>query len=208
MYTILPETDEAWALAAKVVERGDLAVFPTDTVYGIGCNPYDAAALERIYVAKGRPIQKAIPLLLSDATDITTVAGELTESAKLLGQHLWPGALTLVVQRNSALPVQVGSANTVAVRVPNHQGLRGLIARCGGALAATSANRSGEPDALDVSEAVQYLGDHVQLFVDGGRSPGNKPSTVVDCTVEPPRILREGAADAAEIEALLGKVTR
>src|SRR5437762_510414 len=169
MYTILPETDEAWALAAKTVERGDLIVFPTDTVYGIGCNPYDAAALDRIYVAKDRPAQKAIPLLLSDASDVTRVAGELTECARLLGQHLWPGALTLVVQRNSALPDQVGSANTVAVRVPNHRGLRRLIARCGGALAATSANRSGEPDALDVGEAVRYLGDHVQLFVDGGR---------------------------------------
>jgi L-threonylcarbamoyladenylate synthase len=208
MYTILPETPETWELAARALERGDLVVFSTDTVYGIGCNPYDTTALEHIYIAKGRPLQKAIPLLLAAPSDIAQVAGELTNEAKLLGERLWPGALTLVVQRNAALPAQLGMGNTVAVRVPAHDGLRGLITRCGGVLAVTSANRSGEPDALDVAQAVRYLGDHVQLFVDGGKSPGGMPSTVVDCTVLPPRIVREGVIREGRIAALLGEVTR
>lgn len=204
--TILSETVEAWTLAADAVERGELVVFPTDTVYGVGCDLNNVAALERIYEAKGRPASKAVPLLLSDDAVLANVAGVLTESARLLGDRLWPGALTLVVPRNHALPPQLGQGETIAVRVPAHDGLRAFIAMCGGAIAATSANRSGEPDALTVGQAVDYLGNHVAIYVDGGRSPGGTPSTLVDCTVNPARIVREGAISRRKIESLLGSV--
>ena len=183
-------------------------VFPTDTVYGIGCNPYIPEALDRIYIAKGRPAQKAVPLLLSDASAITQVAGELTDAAGLLSAHLWPGGLTLIVQRKPDLPAQLGSGSTIGIRVPDHAALRAFIARCGGALAATSANRSGEPDALNVDEAVRYLGDHVSIFVDGGTSRGNRPSTVVDCTTSPPTIVRSGAVSSSTIKEILGDMVR
>jgi L-threonylcarbamoyladenylate synthase len=203
---ILNENKEAWDLATETIKGGELVVFPTDTVYGVGCNPEDATALERIYEAKGRPATKAVPLLLSDDLVLAKVAGKLMESARLLGERLWPGALTLVVQRSPHLPAQLGQEDTIAVRVPAHNGLRAFIAQCGGAIAATSANRSGEPDALNIPEAVGYLGASVSIYIDGGTSTGGTPSTVVDCTVTPARIVREGAINRSDIEALLGGV--
>ena len=199
--------EESWALAAAAIERGDLVVFPTDTVYGVGCNPYDTAALDRIYVAKGRPQSKAVPLLLADASVLSAVAGSLTEEAQALAQKYWPGALTLVIERNQALPPQLGTGNTIAVRVPAHLALRSLIADCGGALAVTSANRSGEPDALSVQDAIDYLGESVALYIDGGPSDVSRPSTVVDCSGAQVRVLREGAISSDDIQRALGELT-
>jgi L-threonylcarbamoyladenylate synthase len=182
-----------------LLKRGDLVVFPTDTVYGIGCDPYDVSALDRIYIAKGRPQSKAIPLLLADASVLGAVAGSLTKEARLLAQAFWPGALTLVIERKADLPPQLGSGNTIAVRVPAHTALRSLIADCGGALAVTSANRSGEPDPLSVQDAIDYLGESVALYIDGGYSKSSRPSTVVDCSGESFRVLRQGAISADDI---------
>jgi len=197
--TIIPAGPEAWERAARAIGRGELVVFPTDTVYGVGCDAYSPQSLHDIYVAKGRPEQKAIPLLLAGPEALADVAAELGAAAKALATSFWPGALTLVVRRAPSLPAQLGSGDTIAVRVPDHDGLRSLIAACGGALAATSANRSGEPDALDVWQAAGYLGDSVALYVDGGPSPGGRPSTVVDCSAESLQILREGAISVQRI---------
>jgi len=202
---ILPESRAVWHEAFEAILRGQLVVFPTDTVYGLGCDPNSADALERIYEAKGRPANKAVPLLLSDETVLSTVARELPEAARMLGKALWPGALTLVVHRNPILPPQLGQGDTIAVRVPAHDSLRRFIASTGGAVAATSANLSGQPDALDVAQAASYLGEHIAIYIDGGRSPGGTPSTVVDCTVTPVRIVRPGAISSEGIKQILGR---
>jgi len=193
------ENEDSWELGAALLMRGELVVFPTDTVYGVGCDPYDLSALERIYIAKGRPQSKAIPLLLADASVLGAVAGSLTKEARHLGQAFWPGALTVVVERKADLPPQLGSGNTIAVRVPAHTALRSLIASCGGALAVTSANRSGEADPLSVQDAIDYLGESVALYIDGGLSRVSRPSTVVDCSGEYIRVLREGSISSDEI---------
>jgi tRNA threonylcarbamoyl adenosine modification protein (Sua5/YciO/YrdC/YwlC family) len=125
----------------------------------------------------------------------------------MLGMVLWPGGLTLVVHRNSTLPPQLGQGDTIAVRVPSHDSLRRFIASSGGAVAATSANLSGQPDALEVEQAVSYLGEHVAIYIDGGGSPGGTPSTVVDCTVTPVSILRVGAISPERIEQILGSAS-
>jgi L-threonylcarbamoyladenylate synthase len=203
MSRLLSANEESWELAAAALRRGDLVVFPTDTVYGVGCNPYDVSALDKIYIAKGRPQSKAIPLLLAGTSILSAVAGRLTRQAEVLGQRFWPGALTLVIERKDDLPPQLGTGNTIAVRVPAHLELRSLLADCGGALAVTSANRSGEPDALSVQEAFSYLGQSVAIYIDGGSSGGSRPSTVVDCSGESIRLLREGAISAAEIQRAL-----
>lgn len=191
--------ERAWELALSIVQAGGIIAFPTDTVYGVGCDPYNKGAIARIYRAKGRDRQKALPLLLSGTESLPLVARQLPTSAEALGARFWPGALTLVVHRRAELPEELGGGDTIAVRVPDHAELRAFIAQCGGALAATSANLSGEPDALDAIQAHASLGERVDLIIDGGRVRGGVPSTVVDCTVQPPAILRVGAISEAEI---------
>lgn len=180
-----------------------MVAFPTDTVYGIGCDPYSVAAINAIYQIKGRAHQKALPLLLSGRERLAQVAGVLPDAAARLGEHFWPGALTLVVPRATGLPGELGGGDTIAVRVPAHDELRAFIEACGGALASTSANLSGQPDALDAGQVAGYFGESIDIIVDGGRVQGGVPSTVVDCTVEPPAILRQGAVSEAAIRALL-----
>jgi tRNA threonylcarbamoyl adenosine modification protein (Sua5/YciO/YrdC/YwlC family) len=190
---ILPDSDETWQRAAEIIAEGGLVVFPTDTVYGVGCDPYNVAAIEKVFEAKSRSHLKALPLLLSDST----VLGKVTEGAnpqvRALCKQFWPGALTIVFEKAANLPDELGSETTVAVRVPDHDGLRRFIGKCGGAIAATSANLSGQPDALDAQQGEEYLGERVQLVVDGGRVRGGVPSTVVDCTGDKPVVLRAGA---------------
>jgi L-threonylcarbamoyladenylate synthase len=189
----LLESAETWRRAAEIIAAGGLVVFPTDTVYGVGCDPYNVVAIEKVFEAKSRSHLKALPLLLSDSS----VLGHVTEGAnhyvQALCEQFWPGALTIVLRKATDLPDELGSETTVAVRVPDHRALRRFIEKCGGAIAATSANLSGQPDALDAQRAKEYLGNMVDLVVDGSRVRGGVPSTVVDCTGDVPVVLRVGA---------------
>jgi L-threonylcarbamoyladenylate synthase len=186
-------TASTWQLARELIAGGELVAFPTDTVYGIACDPYNVDAINRLYAAKIRDRLKALPLLLSDVGQLDKVARDVPESSNLLGSYFWPGALTLVLPRVSWLPAELGGGDTIAVRVPNHPELQSFLKLCGGTLATSSANLSGEPDACTAQQAAAYLGDHVSLVIDGGRAPGGIPSTVVDCTRTPPLVLRSGA---------------
>lgn len=202
---ILPMSEDALVLAERAIADGEIVAFPTDTVYGVGCDPFNTEAILKIYEAKGRGMEKSLPILLSDITDVEKVASEVPPAARILAEAFWPGALTLVVPRQERLPSALTARDTVGLRIPNHDWLRELIRSCGGALAATSANLSGKPDALDAQEVLSYLGDKVRLVVDGGRASGGVPSTVVDCTVSPPAILRFGFLSEQEIrDALAG----
>jgi len=192
-------SNEAWEQAAKIIASGGLVAFPTDTVYGVGCDPYNVEAIDRLYRAKARDRLKAIPLLLAGSEQVEEVVTSVPAAAARLGAAFWPGALTLVVPRNPRLPVELGGGETIAVRVPDHPELRQFLLACGGAVAASSANLSGEPDAVDAQQAAAYLEERVELIVDWDITAGGVPSTVVNCTVDPPAILREGAIGAAEI---------
>jgi L-threonylcarbamoyladenylate synthase len=200
---VLPASPQTWKLARLVVAGGGLVAFPTDTVYGVGCDPYNLNAIEKLYGAKGREREKALPLLLAGVEECARVAGDLPEPARRLGSTYWPGALTLVVPRAPGLPVELGGGNTIAVRVPAHDKLRAFIGACGGALASSSANLSGRPDARTAQQVMQYFADNVDLIVDGGETPGGVPSTVVNCVTDPPRVLREGAIARHQIERTL-----
>ena len=201
---VLPMSPETWGLAREAIRRGGLVVFPTDTVYGVACDPYNVSAINRLYLAKSRDRLKALPLLLAGPDAITKVASEVPLAAARLAAQFWPGALTLVVPRAAGLPAELGGGDSIALRVPDHDELRDFLQICGGALATSSANLSGEPDALTAAQAAGYLGHHAALVVDGGRTLGGVPSTVVNCTVEPPAILRQGAISAESIEYVLG----
>lgn len=187
----------AIAAAAGCLRRGLPVVFPTDTVYGVGVLPFDAMAIERLYAAKGRPAEKGIPVLLADAADVAQVAGDIPPAAAALLARFWPGALTLIVPRRAELPANLSPDDTVAVRVPDHPVARALIRAAGGAVAATSANVSGRPAARSADEAMAGLAGRVAAILDDGPSPGGRASTIVDCTVNPPLILRPGPLTAA-----------
>jgi L-threonylcarbamoyladenylate synthase len=189
--------------AVAVLRRGGVVAFPTDTVYGLGAHSHSAEAIEKLYQVKDRQHQKAIPLLIAQAGDIPKVAVQVPEIAWRLAERFWPGPVTLVLPKaDTVLDVLTGGSVSVAVRVPAHQVALQLIAMLGVPLAATSANLSGQPEAVTAEEVREALGERVRLILDGGRCPGGVASTVVDVTVVPPLIRRRGAL-VNEVEAFL-----
>lgn len=204
MVTKVIRADERGAVeqAAEVLRSGGLVVFPTDTVYGLAAHPGDRQAVARIYEAKGRNTSRPIALLLSDLEHLSKVA-VLPDPVLPLARRFWPGGLTLVVPKTEAVSPVVSPGPTVGVRIPDLDLARAIIRAAGGVLAVTSANLSGQPAALTAQEALEQLKGRVELIVDGGPCEGGVPSTVVDCTVWPPIILREGAILGAEIQAAL-----
>jgi len=187
------------ARAAELLRAGELVAFPTDTVYGIGCRTGDEAALSRIYAAKRRDPEKAVPWLIGSMGALG--AGfRADDRAARLAERFWPGAVTLV------LPASDGTG-TQAFRVPAHDVALALLAATG-PLAVTSANRSGEPETLDADDVSIAFADSNEpsAILDGGRVPGGVASTVVDLSGPVARLLREGAVSRAEIEAVIGPI--
>jgi L-threonylcarbamoyladenylate synthase len=176
--------------AARILLGGGIVAFPTDTVYGLAAHPDRPEAVQRLFVAKARPPEKAIPLLLADASDLALVAKELSDEAIALAAAFWPGALTIVVPRRVPVP---DAPDTVGVRVPAMDIARALIRAAGGALAVTSANISGGENTVTAAEVAAQLGGRIDAILDGGRCPGGVASTVVDASVSPLRVLRRGS---------------
>lgn len=190
---------DAVSLAANWLRQGYLVAFPTDTVYGVGADAFNAAALQRLYQAKQRPLTKGIPILLADANNLDHVARQIPAFARHLIEQFWPGPLTLILPRHPDLPALISPNDGVAVRLPDNKTARALIRAAGGAVAATSANRSGHPPALNGDEAMDALTGLVSAVLDDGTVPGSTPSTIVDCISETPRILRLGPLSAADL---------
>lgn len=201
---ILPAQDpKALSQALSILRAGGLVVFPTDTVYGVGALAFDGAAVEQIYAVKDRPIEKAIPVLIADPADLAKVTLKVPESAARLAAHFWPGPLTLIVPKHPNLPEAVSATSTVGVRIPDHP-LARMLLRAAGPMAVTSANLSGRPSPSTAQEVLAQLGGRVALIIDGGKTPGGVPSTVVDCVGMEARILRAGPISKDEIGAMLG----
>ena len=201
---VIRDDEAGRAVAIDVLRAGGIVALPTDTVYGIAVALTTPGGIERLFHVKHRAPEKGIALLLADAGQARTIA-HMNAEADLLASAFWPGPLTLVLPRDPAGPLPAaltGGSPTVGLRVPDHPCVR-AIAGAIGPLATTSANRSGEPDALEAASVVVQLGMDVDLVLDGGPARGAAPSTVVDCTVTPPIVLREGALGSARIlEAL------
>lgn len=198
------------ARAAIALRRGQVVAIPTDTVYGLAAAIDRPEAIERLYAIKGRPDEKAIPVLISEAEHIERLSPHVSMMAVRLARTFWPGALTLVLQGRPDLPSSVTAVTgdglrTVAVRVPDNAMARAIIAAAGGALAVTSANRSGAAPAVEARDVAEFACSQPMLVIDGGRAPGGVPSTIVRVTGEQPEILRQGAISASIIaEALAG----
>lgn len=199
-----PEAREAGVAAAvAAVRRGLLVVVPTDTVYGVAVDAFDADAVQRLLDAKGRGRDMPPPVLISAVTTLEALATDLPGWAVGLTEHYWPGPLTIVCRQQPSLRWDLGeSRGTVAVRMPHDQAALDLLGRTG-PLAVSSANLTGEPAATDADAAERMLGDAVEVILDGGPSTGTAASTIVDCTGDRPRILREGAISAAELAPVL-----
>jgi L-threonylcarbamoyladenylate synthase len=188
------------ARAVEVLRGGGVIAFPTDTVYGIGAHAMLPAAVERLYAVKGRPRDKAIPLLLSGADVLSQVVALVPEDAYALAERFWPGALTMVLRRAASVPDAVtAGGDTVAVRVPDHPVTQALLVALGAPLAATSANLSGQPAPDTADGVLAQLDGRIDLLVDGGRCPGGVASTVVDLTQRPFSTLRLGGISEQQL---------
>jgi L-threonylcarbamoyladenylate synthase len=198
-----PDYPQAILRAHALIQGGELVAFPTDTVYGLGASIHDPQAIDQLYVVKGRDAAKAIAVLIGELDDLPQIAQPMSREALLLAERFWPGPLTLVVARQSGLPDNLSPLPTVGVRMPDHPVALALLRRTG-PLAVTSANRSGRPNATTAREVHEQLGGLIPLILDGGRTPGGEPSTVVDCTASMPAILRPGPVSLEEIQSVLG----
>ena len=200
-----PET-AILARAAELLRRGLLVVYPTETFYGLACDPRQAKAVERIFEAQGRPERMALPLIAGDRDAVRLCAPAVPDHAQRLMEAFWPGPLTLVLLAGDDLPSRLlGGGHTVGVRVSSHPVAAALARAAGGPIVATSANRSGAPPPSTAVEALEALGDTVSLILDGGPTQGGNSSTVLDLTVDPPRLIRSGAIPAGALETVLGR---
>ncbi len=200
---IVTTIDSGWKRQAiEVLSRGELVAFPTDTVYGLGVDAFNDQAVRRLYQAKGRSQEKAIPVLVANLEQFVDIVDRTTVPAMRLVEKFWPGPLTIILRQASNLAGAISAYGTVGVRIPDHPIAQELI-RAAGPLAVTSANRSGDPEACTAEEIETSMGAQVHLIVDGGRTPGGQPSSVVDCTQDPPTILRVGPITEEEIRSVL-----
>ena len=197
--------ENAQRRAVEVLKAGGLIAFPTDTVYGVAALPWNVEAVARLYEAKRRPPDRPIPLLLSDASQLSRVATLPPQFRRLIARF-WPGGLTLVLLKTEMVPDTISAGPTVAVRVPDLPLTRALIRGAGGVLATTSANISGQPSPITAQEVKEQLGDRIDLILDGGPCRGGVPSSILDCTVSLPLLLRHGAIPEAALCAAIGPI--
>jgi L-threonylcarbamoyladenylate synthase len=183
----------AIAAAAAVAEAGGLVAFPTESFYGLGADALDSDAVARVFEVKGRPEHKAL-LVLVDSIDMAAgLAARVSDGARALMARYWPGPLTLVLEAAARVPVGLtGGGSTIGVRMPGHAVARALVRSAGRPITAPSANPSEAPPALTAAAVREYFEGRVELILDGGPTAGGAGSTVADCTVWPPRILRQG----------------
>jgi tRNA threonylcarbamoyl adenosine modification protein (Sua5/YciO/YrdC/YwlC family) len=199
------EREAAVTAAAEALQRGDVVVLPTDTVYGIAADAFDKGAVQALLDAKGRGRDMPPPVLVANPATLEALATRVAEWARALVEEFWPGALTVVLHQQPSLQWDLGDARgTVAVRMPDLELTRAVIDRVG-PLAVSSANKTGMPAATDADQAEQMLGEDVALVIDAGAAPGGEASTIVDATGERPRLLRLGAISVEQLDTVLEK---
>ncbi|MFT5196673.1 MAG: L-threonylcarbamoyladenylate synthase [Cellvibrionaceae bacterium] len=180
------------AKGATLLKKGQVVVFPTDTVYGVGTGVFNELGIQKLYDAKVREAEKGIPILLADLADLEQVATQIPQLAWDLAEQYWPGALTLVIPKSPHLPANISPNFGIAVRIPDHELCRDLIRQAGGAVATTSANLSGQPAALSAADALAQLDGRVAAVIDGGTVSGGVPSTIISLLGKEPVVLRQG----------------
>ena len=191
--------------AGEVVRGGGVIAFPTETFYGLGVDPLNVPAVQRLYDLKGRsPQTSPILVLIRSRRELRALVSEITPAAERLMQACWPGPLTLIFRAAEAVPsVLTAETGTIGVRLSAYPDVQRVLEVIGGPLTGTSANRTGQPPATTADEVERAFGADVDLIVNGGPTPGGLPTTVVDTTVSPPRLIREGCVSHASLRAVL-----
>jgi tRNA threonylcarbamoyl adenosine modification protein (Sua5/YciO/YrdC/YwlC family) len=190
-----PAIDEA----VNAVSRGQVIVLPTDTVYGVGADAFDARAVKALLDAKGRGRQMPPPVLIPDVRTLDGLATEIPGAVRALAAAFWPGALTVIVKAQPSLTWDLGETRgTVALRVPDHPLALALLRRTG-PMAVSSANKTGRPAATSAADAAEQLGEAISVVLDGGPTPGSAPSTIVDATGERLRVIRLGVISLEQL---------
>lgn len=194
----------ALAEAVAILDAGGVVAMPTDTLYGLAADPFSSEAVARVFAVKGRPADRAMPLVAADVDQVVNRLGPLSDLARRLASKYWPGPLTLLVARPSSIPADVtGGRVEIGVRVPAHAVTRELCRVSGRLLTATSANLSGEPPSNDPDDIERAFPTGVDLLLDAGRTPGGPPSTIVDVTGSEPRLVRAGAIAWEDVQACM-----
>jgi L-threonylcarbamoyladenylate synthase len=192
--SITPEIQYQIDRGIGLLKKGGVIAFPTDTVYGLGASISIPDAIEKVFRIKGRAQTKALPLLLSDISQVNQVALDFNDTAKTLANRFWPGPLTLIVFKSVKIPDAITSGGkTVAIRISSHPVALSLIKGFGSPITGTSANLSGRPSVVTAEEVLVQIGDRVDMIIDGGKCPGGIESTIIDVTKKVPVIVREGA---------------
>ena len=199
---ILKATKENVLTASQTVKTGGLVVYPTDTVYGLGCDPFNVEAVKRVFRVKGER-KKPLPILASGIKHVEKIA-YLSKDARKIVERFWPGQLMIIVPKKPTLPnIVTRNLGSVGVRVPKHDLAIQFISLSNGLLVGTSANKTGKKPALTASEAAEQLGKDVDVILDVGPTSIGVPSTVIDLTSEKPRILRKGPVSSEDIYTFL-----
>lgn len=203
MKNILPTSaPNAFNTAQEVIQSGGIVAFPTDTVYGLATNAFNPSAIEKLFQIKGREHTKAIAILIGSIEDIDKVTTQISPSLEKLTQTYWPGPLTLIVPRHPNLPDILSPTPTIGIRIPDHPDALALL-QSTGPLAVTSANPAGEPDSQTAAEVSNYFGEAIDLILDGGKTPGGVPSTVIDLSKHALSLLREGQIKFIDVQTIL-----
>jgi len=193
--------------AAEAIEAGNLVVFPTETVYGLGADALNPDAVRKIFKAKGRPVDNPLIVHIAGDDQLSLLTPQFPQVARALADRFWPGPLTLVLPRLPRVPDETtGGLNTVAVRIPDHPVARALLVASQRAIAAPSANRSGRPSPTRAEHVIDDLGEHVAVLLDAGACPIGLESTVVDVSEGRPVLLRPGGISHEALEAVVGEV--
>jgi len=186
--------------AAEVMRNGGIIIYPTETLYGLGADPLDFEAINRLYEIKGRERDKPIPFLIKDQEMLATLVADIPPIGRQLMEQYWPGPLTLIFRAKEGLPPPLrGKEGTIGVRISAHPVARLIVEAMDAPLTSTSANPAGEGDLSDPRSIAEALGDQVDLIIDGGEVAGYG-STVVDLTVDPPRVVRPGMIEISRGE--------
>jgi L-threonylcarbamoyladenylate synthase len=200
----IPQTTESLPRIAETITRGGIIAFRTDTFYGLGADPFNRSALQRIKQLKGREADKPILVVISNIDQIERFISKRSRIFDLLAEQFWPGPLTLIGKAALDVPAEItAGTETIGVRLPDDDNVRALVRSCGGALTATSANPSGQAPARVAEDVERYFGAAVDLTVDDGEARSDRPSTVVDASAAEPKLVREGVIAWAEIYELI-----
>ncbi|MDD4878653.1 MAG: L-threonylcarbamoyladenylate synthase [Candidatus Nanoarchaeia archaeon] len=190
--------------AALIIKEGGLVAFPTETVYGLGADAFNSKAVEKIFEAKERPASKALIAHIADKKDVYKLSREVPKEAEMLMNKFWPGPLTIILKKSKIVPdAATAGLDTIAIRMPAHNVALALIREAKTPIAAPSANISGMPSPTDAEQVIEYMMGKIDVIIDSGDTDIGVASTVLDMTVNPPLILRQGALSKEEIEMVL-----